>query len=387
MQPRNPENGPSALSCRLCSAPGIELVLELPSAPRSVERLLQASALEGDGPCHLKAYQCGVCGLVQLPEPMETGFYDDYEMATSFSPNFRGYLSELANMFCATFEDARGRLLEVGCGDGTFMSCLSERGFEVYGVEPSRPFRSAAEEKGFRVFDTYVGPDSPVAGAPYDAFVTRQVLEHVFDIQGFLRGIRMSVAPGAPGLVEVPNLAKSVSDRRFYDFFPDHVNYFSSHALRRALEVNGFDVFDVVPTMNGEFITAFARRSGLTDMGPMRSAMETLRESYAVFVETHRKTGRKFAVWGSGGKGVALLAALGGHDVAYVVDTDPRKQGLFMPVCHLQVFAPGRLRTDLVDTVLVTALAHLEEILDQLRGELSFQGNIAILGDEIRYTE
>ena len=378
------ENTTKSVDCRLCGAPNLVLVLELSSAPRSVERLLLSDGLSDDGPCSLEVYQCRNCGLVQLVRSMAADFYDDYAMATSFSPSFHVYLEELADMFCATFGAARGRLLEIGCGDGTFLSYLSKQGFDVYGLEPSKPFRDAARGKDLKVFGSYLGQDSPAPDSPYDAFVTRQVLEHVFDISGFLRGIHMSVSPGAPGLLEVPNLCKSVTDGRFYDFFPDHVNYFSPQTLRRALEISGFDVIDVVPTMNDEYIAAFVKRSKLTDMLPVRSAVDAIRTSLAQFVEDHRQAGKRLAIWGSGGKGVAALAAVGWEGVSYVVDTDPRKQGLFMPV-HLQVFAPERLKTEHVDTVLVTALAHLNEISVQLRKELNFEGRIAVLGTSIDF--
>ncbi|WP_163540404.1 methyltransferase domain-containing protein, partial [Klebsiella pneumoniae] len=73
----------------------------------------------------------------------------------------------------------------------------------------------------------YVTADRRLADGPFDGFVTRQVLEHVPDINDFLIGIRRNLKPGAYGLIEVPSLEKALEDRRFYDFFPDHLNYFS----------------------------------------------------------------------------------------------------------------------------------------------------------------
>ena len=373
--------------CRLCGGMSHVRILEIASAPRSVERLLRSEALADDVAQCLQVYQCGACGLVQLQQAMEIGFYDSYEMATSFSPRFNAYLSDLAEIFCSVCEIQSGRIVEIGCGDGTFMEHLAARGFDVTGVEPSRPFRDAARSKGHTVFSTYVGGETPVLGAPYDAFATRQVLEHVFDILDFLRGIHSLVRPGAPGLIEVPNLDKSVSNGRFYDFFPDHVNYFSAQTLRRALDICGFDVLEIRPTIDSEFITAFVRRTMPTDFTLIRSAVQSVRVSLEALLDDHRRSGRRLTVWGSGGKGVTVLSITGAEGIEYVVDADPRKQGHFMPVSHLKVYPPEKLMVDPVDTVLITALAHLDEIVTQLRESLEFKGRIASLGTHIQYID
>ena len=89
------------------------------------------------------------------------------------------------------------------------------------------------------------------------------------------------------------------------------------------------------------------------------------------------------ALWGSGGKGVSALAVAGisaDHGPAYVVDSDSRKQALYMPVSHFKVYPPERLNYDPVDVVLVTALAHIDEIIEVLRTEFQFGGEILALG-------
>ena len=62
--------------------------------------------------------------------------------------------------------------------------------------------------------------------------------------------------------------------------------------------------------------------------------------------------------------------------IAYVVDSDPSKAGRFLPVSHLEVVPPARLREDPVDTVVITALTYLDEIVADLRGVHDFTGSI-----------
>jgi SAM-dependent methyltransferase len=331
--------------------------------------------------------ECDSCGFVQLMNPMPEGFYDDYEMAFTFSPGFQDYLSDLRDQFLEIFGRNSGRVLEIGCGDGSFMEAFKEKGFEVVGVEPSLPFREQALAKGLEVHNCYVLADSPAPGGPYDAVVARQVLEHVFDLSGFLSGFTKSLKPGGTGLVEVPSLEQSIENGRYFDFFPDHVNYFSSSSLSRACSASGLEVLEIRRTFNGEYLSAFVRRPPATHMAKLSELTKTAIAEALRFLEEEKLAGKRIAVWGGGGKGTSALAAMNWDGIAYVVDSDPRKQGLFLPVSHHQVFSPDQLLKDPVDTVLITALAHHDEIVQDLVNRFEFSGTIAILGLRIEIFE
>ena len=104
-------------ACRLCGQ-GLAEAFEIRRAPSSVERLLLAHEVAGDRATSLSVQQCRDCGLVQLARLMPEGFYDDYEMAVTFSPRFQGYLNDLAADFLAQADLGDGRIAEIGCGDG-----------------------------------------------------------------------------------------------------------------------------------------------------------------------------------------------------------------------------------------------------------------------------
>jgi SAM-dependent methyltransferase len=383
-------------SCRLCGEYSLHKIIETDCAPASVERLLTRPELCNDGPVSLRVFQCRHCDLAQLIDIMPDDYYEDYEMAVSFSPRYVTYLRELSDYFTSITGLRSGRIAEIGCGDGTFMGVLQEQKFTVTGVEPSDRFREKAVANGFAVHKRYISADTTVPGAPYDAIVSRQVLEHVADINGFLSGLKKSLAPGGFALVEVPSLEIAVSNGRFYDFFPDHVNYFSQAALCSALEFHGFQVLDVRQTFQGEFNTIVARLEvdklslnstpwlgQQSELGSIVLAIEGINDLLDNFFAKCRREKLRVAVWGSGGKGVSALAVAGisaENGPAYVVDSDSRKQALYMPVSHFKVYPPERLNYDPVDVVLVTALAHIDEIIEVLRNELQFGGEILALG-------
>jgi SAM-dependent methyltransferase len=293
------------------------------------------------------------------------------------------YQREQAANFVGRFGLRGRRVVEVGCGDGNYLDYLRAAGAEVTGSEPSERFRALAEARGFTVHAGYVHRTAPVPGGPYDGFATRQVLEHVPDPRAFLLGIRASLTPDGIGLVEVPSLEQALAGHRFYDFFADHLNYFSNSTLRLALELAGFEVVETSRGMNDEFNVAIVKVPEALAFRDFDGKSRELISALRGWVEEHRRCGRRVAVWGAGGKGLSVMAVARLEGIAYVIDSDPHKQGLYTPVGHLPVVPSDRLREDPVDALVLTALAYRDEIVADLRGRLAFRGPIAAMGTRL----
>jgi SAM-dependent methyltransferase len=343
------------LYCRLCGSNRLIERLTFENVPRSIQRLLKREQLDEDSSLTLHVYQCEDCNMVQLCDMLESDYYDDYMMTVSHSPQMNEYQRSQAFKFVSQYDLVGKRVIEVGCGDGNYMEHLREAGSLVYGIEPSYTFRKMAAERGFKVYEGYANRQSMIPGVPYDAFVTRQVLEHVPNPNDLLQGIRHALVSRGVGLVEVPSLEQTLERERFYDFFPDHLNYFSEHTLRHALERNGFEVVETSRGMNGEYNIAIVRKAEDSDVPSLQKSLDTIASDLHNFLEKCAAEHKRVAVWGAGGKGLTLMAITGIKNVAYVIDSDPHKEGLFTPVSHLPIVAPEKLLSDPVDAIIVTA--------------------------------
>ena len=375
-------HAPSAVgaSCRLCRAERLAPVLTLDRAPHDVSYLLTPEQAEHDRPIRLEVFRCEDCGHVQLAQDPDDSYYEDYLMTVSHSPQMHAFQCEQAEAFVTRFGLQGRRVIEVGCGDGNYLGILRALGAHAIGIEPSARFREVAAAAGHTVLGGYVTAEQRIPGGPYDAFVTREVFEHVPDPSDFLQGIRRSLTPDAVGLVEVPSIEQALERGRFFDFFPDHVNYWSVSTLARALERNGFLVLDVTRGMNGEYLQAVVRVDDGRDLASLQRAVSDVSGALRELLADCAANGRRVAAWGSGAKGLTSLAAAGAEGIRYVVDSDPYKQGRLTPATHLPVVGPERLADDPVDVVILTALAYRDEIVAQLRGPLGFTGTIAVLG-------
>lgn len=155
--------------------------------------------------------------------------------------------------------ESRGRLLDVGCGEGYTLAFFREKGWSVKGVD----FSSAGvESKNPGCIDALVTGDifaqlkaEISASETYDVVWLQNVLEHVLDPLDLLRSLRTLVSPGGLAVVTVPNdcsvtqrgaLIHQHIDSAFWVAPPDHLNYFDSDSLANAANETGWDLVEML---------------------------------------------------------------------------------------------------------------------------------------------
>lgn len=365
-----------SIHCRVCNAQS-EQVLSLDRVPPNVQALLKENQLGQVSPTTFRVYQCSHCGLVQAPVQLSDQYYNDYLMSTTFSQQLAEYLDALVEEFVNTYGLHYGRVLDVGAGDGAFMYPFQRRNIATVGIEPSDRSRAVAQQAGFEMYGGYMTADTVIPSGPFDAFVSRQVLEHVDDIQGMLAGLKRNLKPGAVGIIEVPRLEKALEDQRFYDFFPDHINYYSLDSLRNTLEFNGFQVLDLRSTMFDEYNVAIVKLRTITDFSKViNNAHNLVNEIDQLFADSKAKN-LTTAVWGSGAKGLSILTNANVSNIDHLVDSDINKQGRYTPISELLIESPDVLNQ--VDVLLITAVAYQQAIIKKLE---NFPGSIYLLGQD-----
>lgn len=144
---------------------------------------------------------------------------------------------------------ARGRLLEIGCGDGSFLRLMRSLGWRVAGLEPdTRAAQMARESHGLDVVEgTVEGTLLPEEA--FDAIAIRHVIEHVAEPVRMLERIRPSLKPGGRLVVRTPNL-DGWGHRVFRDSWmhldpPRHLHLFTPQSLRTCVERAGLAVQDL----------------------------------------------------------------------------------------------------------------------------------------------
>ncbi len=139
----------------------------------------------------------------------------------------------------------KGRLLDVGCGIGTFLHLARERGWEPHGVDPSESGIAFAQEVHKLNVQCGTVFDADFPDSHFDAITLYHVLEHIPELNPFLSELRRVLRPNTGTLViEVPN-GESLQSRFQKADWPyvhprDHLYYFSARSLPPLLRKHGF---------------------------------------------------------------------------------------------------------------------------------------------------
>ncbi|HZU38768.1 MAG TPA: class I SAM-dependent methyltransferase [Gemmataceae bacterium] len=156
-----------------------------------------------------------------------------------------------------------GRLLDVGCGNGSFLEQAHAQGWEVTGVDmvvPTEVMRRAGNR-----YPILLGslPHPDLEAASFDVVTMWQSLEHVHDPLTLLHEVRRLLLPGGKLLVTVPNI-DGASSRWFGAAWvgldlPRHLTHFSPATLHRLLQRAGFHVGPVGMVRHPAWIRASAQ--------------------------------------------------------------------------------------------------------------------------------
>lgn len=149
----------------------------------------------------------------------------------------RQLLLEVVTHACSTDSD---RILEVGCGTGSFISALQQvlPHATILGVEPNESAVRAATERG-RSVQLGSFPRLSVEPNSVDTLLAFDVLEHCEDDAAAVREAGRVLSAGGRLVITVPALPSLWS---VHDEINHHYRRYSATTLRRVLIDGGFDV-------------------------------------------------------------------------------------------------------------------------------------------------
>jgi SAM-dependent methyltransferase len=140
----------------------------------------------------------------------------------------------------------KGRLLDFGCGGGSYLARMHRQGWQVVGLDASpAAVRRVREDLGLLAMEGSL-PCPVLPAKSFDAVTMWQVLEHVHDPMEVLRDAHRLLAAGGRLVVAVPNI-DSLAFRLFGSCWysldlPRHLTHFTPTTLYQMLDRAGFRV-------------------------------------------------------------------------------------------------------------------------------------------------
>lgn len=349
-------------TCRACGTPlGVPFLSLGPmplanNLPRTPEELASQAAYP------LDVCVCRTCSLVQSPDVIDPQvLFAHYVYLTGMSETMRAHNRAYAAHVVALTGAGRSDLVvDIASNDGSLLLEVQAHGVRTLGVEPAANVAEIARGRGVdtvtRFFDDEAGRALREERGPAAAVLANNVLAHVDDPVGFLRGAGRMIGERGLVIVEAPYVGEML-DRLEYDtIYHEHLSYFSIGALARLAQEAGLVLVrvDHVPIHGGSLRAHFGRPGAWPAAPAVAEAIAREHaagfageERYARFAEAVHANkhamrelvsrlaseGRTIAGYGAPAKATTLLnfCGLGQGAIVFTVDRNPLKVGAFVP--------------------------------------------------------
>jgi SAM-dependent methyltransferase len=389
---------PGGTHCRFCEAPLELTMVDLGKSPLC-ESFLTADRLETVEPFYpLHVRVCTRCWLAQLPSfvpPAE--IFEEYAYFSAYSDSWvehaRVYVDMISERLALRSDSL---VVELASNDGYLLQHFRPKGVPVLGIDPAANVARAAEERGVPTLVEFFGVELAERlareGRRADLVLGNNVLAQVPDLNDFVVGVAILLAPGGTATFEFPHLARLLDGLQYDTIYHEHFSYFSLTSIREIFAAHGLAVVDVeelgshggslrvyaahasedrVPAAAVAELVTREAAEGLRDPERYRRFASDVEESKRALLELLielRRAGKQVVGYGAPGKGNTLLNYCGIRTdfLNYTVDRNPYKHGRFTPGTHIPILPTERIAETRPDAIVILPWNLAREIADQL---------------------
>lgn len=388
------------MKCRHCGHAVTQVFVDLGSAPPSNAYLSSADLRRPEKWYPLRVLACSHCHLVQTEDfaGADELFDEKYAYFSGFSTSWLAHCEDYAQDMTARLGlDGQSLVVEVAANDGSLLQYFHRQGITCIGVEPTASTARSAREKGIDVVQAFFGADLARAmveqGHRASLMAANNVLAHVPDINDFVTGFAILLAPNGVATFEFPHLLNLIRHRQFDTIYHEHFSYLSLTALMSVFQANRLRVVDVQElSTHGGSLRVFVQRADTGEL-PVRPSVglildrevgaglaadgayasfqreaEAVKDEFLGFLLGARHAGKKVAAYGAAAKGNTLLNFAGVRSdlLAFVVDRNPSKQGMFLPGSRIPIVGEEHLASERPDYIVILPWNLRNEVSSQL---------------------
>ncbi len=303
----------------------------------------------------------------------------------------KNYVNDMVKRFCLN-EDSM--VIEIAANDGYLLQFVKEQGIPCLGIEPTKSTAKSARSKGIEIVEEFFGvalaKKLVSKGLAADLMTSNNVLAHVPDINDFVKGYSLLLKSHGIATFEFPYLVNLFEKNQFDTIYHEHYSYLSLSAVNTIFSSNGLHVFDVeMVDTHGGSLRVFAERNDSSRqkcqskmfnellakekvcgylserayVGFQRVA-EKAKNDLLKFLINAKEEGKLVCAFGAAAKGNTFInfAGIRRDLISAVADSNPAKQGKFMPGSRIPIVSEEVLRSYKPDYVIILPWNLKEEI-------------------------
>ena len=323
-------------NCRLCGSSRVKSLIDLDGFPKAAQHFITSiDNPEPDDPITLKVCQCNDCGLIQLKN-YPVGYYKNVITAASLSESSKDNLVDEWRPFVKKYNIEGKDAIEVGAGRGDFLQVLERLNINAYGIENSTENIKECNKKNLNVDKNYLTELPENFSKKYSLVVCNNFLEHQPKTKEFISYLRDLLIDDGIVYISVPNVDYLLEKACLYEFVADHLVYFTEQTLKKAMEMNGFDILEAYKKNNGNDLVVIAKLQSTVNISKARETVSGIIDSIKKEVNSYKNV----VIWSAGHRALALMAMAKLKEIDYVIDSANFKQGKFTPILHKKIISP-----------------------------------------------
>lgn len=382
--------------CRTCDGSELRKVISLTPTPPGNNFLRKEDLSAAEPTYPLDLHFCGACHHVQLGHVVDPKilYQNSYSYVSATSASFVDHLRRYARDMVQRVGLRPGSLVvDIGSNDGTCLRFFKEQGMMVLGVDPATEIAGRATASGIETVADFFSRELAVRlrerHGPADYITSHNACAHIDLLDDVILGVRHWLADDGLFVFEVGYLLDVYENVWFDTIYHEHLDYHSVAPLCALLARLGMELVAVERiSPQGGSIRVITQKAG--GPHPKSGSVDTLialerragLDRAETFVEFGRRIdevgvrlrsllrgvksgGSSVAGFGAPTKATTLLSHFGitREDLDFIVDDNPLKQGLFSPLSHIPVEAPGEMYLRRPDYLLILAWNFAEPIM------------------------
>lgn len=385
--------------CRCCSDKNLVPYLDLGITPLANGLLKPENISEPELKFPLTVCYCQNCSLSQLSIVVNPDIlFKNYFYMSSISNTFRNHCNNVVLNLNRSYNLEKSDLMiDIASNDGCLLSEFKKSGFKILGVEPATNLANIANSSGVPTINSFWNEDTAKKikneynGAK--VITAFNVFAHVDDIHKFVQDVATALNDNGIFVIQVPYLIDFLEKHEFDTVYHEHLSYFLLKPLKYVLEKNNFKIINVnkydihggtieiisaktsseykITSQVEDYLTV-ERNLGLHTIEPyleFAKEVQNIKKNLLSLIKDLKETNKKIAGFAASAKGNTLLnfCGLTNHDIDYIVDQTPTKQGLLTPGSHIPIIDLDHFNNNKPDYLVILAWNFIAEIISKTR--------------------
>jgi SAM-dependent methyltransferase len=401
------------LKCRSCNSENISSIIPLGNLPLANALVTVSKKDESKQTYNLEVMLCKDCGLAQLKDLVDPKeLFSEYIYFSSNSETMLTSVAELVNRVIPTLQkDAF--VIEIASNDGYLLKNYVNKGIKVLGIDPAENIAKIANVNSVPTrcafFCEQLAEKLAMSNQKADIIHANNVMAHVPDINGFVKGLKVLLKESGSAIIEVPHFLELVNKLEFDTIYHEHIYYFLVMALRPLFKRHGLEIYNIekIP-LHGGSLRLFISHNRNKNIDPVVEAivkeeisqglknqeiynkfmkkLEQLKNGLKSKLHNLKSDNAVIAAYGASAKGTTLLNyfGIGKELIDFVVDRSQVKQGLYTPGTQLEILCPLQLIERNISHALLLTWNFAEEIFKQQKDFIARGGKFVLPLPEVK---